>query len=111
MQMAQYHINKDAAYLAMPTLAKAYHGVQCLPVATRQKLNIRLRDSLISVAVNMHGHNKENIQDLDCILKALTVVNDIAALELLSSHFQEGHEQVPIMFIKARKKEAPKKCH
>ena len=82
--------------------------MQCLPVATRQTLNIRLRDSLISVAVNMHVHNKENIlQDLDCILKALTVVNDIAALELISSH---GHEQVPIMFIKVRKKEAPKKC-
>ena len=69
VQLALYHIIKDAAPLAIPTLAKAYNGVQCLPVETRKRLNIRLRDSLISVAVSIHDHSKDKI--LDCILQAL----------------------------------------
>ena len=44
VQLALHHIIRDAAPLAIQTLAKAYNGVQCLPVATRRRLNIRLQE-------------------------------------------------------------------
>ena len=46
LQLALYHIIKDTAPQAIPTLARAYAGVQWLPVETRKRLNIRVRQSL-----------------------------------------------------------------
>ena len=69
VQQALYHIINDAAPRAIESLAKAYNGVQCLPGDTRKRLNIRLRDSLIAVAVSIHDHSKDKI--LHCILQAL----------------------------------------
>ena len=91
VQLALYHIIKDAAPLAIPTLAKAYNGVQCLPVETRKRLNIRLRDSLISVAVSIHDHDKDKI--LDCILEALALsdTDDINEDDVVAQFWNSYH--------------------
>ena len=91
LQLALYHIIKDAAPLAIPTLAKAYNGVQCLPVETRKRLNIRLRDSLISVAVSIHDHDKDKI--LDCILEALALsdTDDINEDDVVAQFWNSYH--------------------
>ena len=91
VQLALYHIIKDAAPLAIPTLAKAYNGVQCLPVATRRRLNIRLRDSLISVAVSIHDHDKDKI--LDCIMEALSLsdTDDVNEDDVVAQFWNSYH--------------------
>ena len=59
-------------------------------MATRRRLNIRLRDSLISVAVSIHDHTKEKI--LDCILEALTEVTDINEADIVAQFWNSYHQ-------------------
>ena len=46
VQLALYHIIKDAAPLAIPTLAKACNGVQCLPVELQSEFWVQFCPSL-----------------------------------------------------------------
>ena len=91
LQLALYHIIKDTAPQAIPTLARASAGVQWLPVETRKRLNIRLRDSLISVAVSIHDHDKDKI--LDCILEALALsdTDDINEDDVVAQFWNSYH--------------------
>ena len=46
VQQALYHIINDAAPLAIPTLAKACNGVQCLPVELQSEFWVQFCPSL-----------------------------------------------------------------